>query len=196
MMLVRSPELLTYDACIRAPLISWLLAQHPDDGSTELIQEFKMPRPSARIDMALVNGELAGFEIKSDADTLTRLQVQIPAFSRFFDRVSLVTTKKHLAGVRRRVPVWWGIILHLGGDDFRVARKSRRNPQVDVESLLHSLSVKEIIDLAHRGGLSTPKGKKDALVTHVASTATYDVISHHARNIIRQRVRTIRRHHP
>lgn len=57
------------DGCIRAPLINWLRALHPEDGSTELLQEFKMPRPSARIDLALVNGELAGFEIKSDADS-------------------------------------------------------------------------------------------------------------------------------
>ncbi|MDH7804603.1 sce7726 family protein [Rhizobium sp. AN70] len=88
------------DASIRTPLLAWLRQQHPDHLAAKMLEEFKMPRPSARIDVALVNGEMAGFEIKSDRDTLNRLTVQIPAFSKFFDRVSLVTTPRLLVSTQ------------------------------------------------------------------------------------------------
>ena len=180
----------TYDACIREPLIAWLKGQHPDDGSTGLIQELKMPRPSARIDLAVVNGELAGFEIKSDADTLKRLRMQVPAFSRFFDRVSVVTTRKHLCETERCVPYWWGIILYQGDDEFHVRRRARRNRRIDVQALLYALSKREIAELASRACSPIPKGKKGAMVEAVASSVPHRAICDHARDIIRLRGET------
>ncbi|WP_152979932.1 sce7726 family protein [Mesorhizobium sp. 1M-11] len=180
-------NLATRDSCIRGPLVAWLKAQHPDDGSTGVIQELKMPRPSARIDLAVVNGELAGFEIKSDADTLKRLRVQVPAFSRFFDRVSVVTTRKHLCKTERCVPDWWGIILYQADDEFRVHRRARQNRCKDIRALLYALSKSEIAELASRASSAIPKGKKDAMVEVVAYTVSHRVICDHARDIIRLR---------
>jgi hypothetical protein len=184
------PNLTTRDACIREPLMAWLKAQHPDDGSTGLIQELKMPRPSARIDLAVVNGELAGFEIKSDADTLKRLRFQVAAFSRFFDRVSVVTTRRHLCETERCVPDWWGIILYHGEDKFRIRRRARRNRRIDIQALLYALSKSEIVELASRAGSVIPKGKKDAMVEAMASTVSRRAICDHARDIIRLRVQS------
>jgi hypothetical protein len=178
----------TRDACIRAPLIEWLRSQHPDDGSTELIQEFKMPRPSARIDLAVVNGELAGFEIKSDADTLSRLNVQVPAFSRFFDRVSIVTTRKHLKETRRKIPAWWGIILYGDGGSFRTKRAAKRNQRVDVRSLLFALSKNEIAELGRRAARPIPVSiTKSEMVDAALCAITKQDICDHAREVIRLR---------
>ena len=58
----------------------------------------------------MVNGEFSGFEIKSDVDSLQRLPGQIAAFASVFDRVSLVTTDRHLADVKKVIPSWWGIV--------------------------------------------------------------------------------------
>ena len=178
----------TRDACIRGPLIAWLRSQHPDDGSTELLQEFKMPRPSARIDLAVVNGELAGFEIKSDVDTLRRLDFQVPAFSRIFDRVSVVTTRKHLKETRQRIPAWWGIILYSDDSGFQVKRGSKRNREIDVRSLLFALSKPEIAEVGRRAGLPIAiSAKKDAMVDDALGEIAKRDICDHARDVIRLR---------
>jgi hypothetical protein len=176
------------DACIRAPLIDWLRALHPSDGSTELLQEFKMPRPSARIDLALVNGELAGFEIKSDVDTLRRLTVQVPAFSRFFDRVSVVTTHKHLAAARKTVPTWWGIIVYRDDSGFRVARTPKLNRHIDVRSLLYALSKREIVELARRANVSiTTNVSKAVMIERTVNSISEREIRDISRAVLRLR---------
>lgn len=147
-----------------------------------------MPRPSARIDVALVNGEMAGFEIKSDRDTLNRLTVQIPAFSKFFDRVSLVTTPRHLKDAKIKIPAWWGIVVF--GDDgiFRVVRTSMRNKNVDVRALLFALSKKELIQVARMAdAILAANLRKEKMVEVLTSTIAPSAISNLAREVIKIR---------
>ncbi|TPK20791.1 sce7726 family protein [Mesorhizobium sp. B2-5-9] len=181
---------LTRDADIRIPLIGWLRSQHPDDGSTGFVEEFKMPKPSARIDVAVVNGELAGFEIKSDRDSLSRLTSQVPAFSRFFDKVSLVTTAKHHASARMKIPLWWGIILYGEGTSFQIARTPKQNRSVDIRSLLFALSKGEISDLGRLAGCRISTSDKKSLMVEKAEAAICEQeIRDHARDLIRGRSR-------
>jgi hypothetical protein len=138
------------DPHIREPLHHWLLASHADSPDTEILHELKIPRPSARIDIAVVNGELCGFEIKSDVDSLVRLPRQQRAFSTVFERVSVVTTTRHLKSVKIAVPDWWGLIVvqspH-GTPSFISERQAARNPNRNTECLLHMLSRREIIEM-------------------------------------------------
>lgn len=92
-----SEPVLLRDLHIRKPLHHWLLAAHADCPDTEILHELKIPRPSARIDIAVVNGEICGFEIKSDVDSLARITRQERAFSAVFDRVSIVITPTSLS---------------------------------------------------------------------------------------------------
>ncbi|MGR9055920.1 sce7726 family protein [Rhizobium leguminosarum] len=176
------------DAFIRAPLLQWLRALHPDSLDAKLLEEFKMPRPSARIDVALVNGEMTGFEIKSDRDTLTRLSLQIPAFSKFFDRVSLVTTKKHLAEARVKIPRWWGIIVFREDGSFDVTRSPKRNTKIDAASFLFALSKAELTSVARAARVSIPSAsKKDAIVEFLASSVGQPILCQLAREVIKLR---------
>lgn len=147
-----------------------------------------MPRPSARIDLAVVNGEMAGFEIKSDVDTLGRLDFQVPAFSRFFDRVSIVTTTRHLKEARLRIPIWWGIIVYNACGTFETKRRAKRNRRVDVRSLLFALSKLEIAEVGRRAGhCTTISAKKDVMVDEVLGFVAPSDICDHARDVIRLR---------
>jgi len=132
------------DSDIRGPLHIWLEQQHVCDVDTNIIHELPIPRPSARVDIALVNGELCGFEIKSDVDTLCRLPRQIASFSSVFDRVSIVTTSRHLKSVRHIVPKWWGICLANKDGTFSVRRKGSYNRNLNTENLLYLLSKNEL----------------------------------------------------
>jgi hypothetical protein len=129
---------------IRGPLERWLLHVHRDQPDTTILHELEIPRPSARIDVAAINGRLAGYEIKSEADRLDRLGRQAPSFSLVFERMSVVTTKKHAATVASYIPDWWGIVVW-GPSGFRTKRRGKLNRQINMENLFHMLSRTELL---------------------------------------------------
>jgi hypothetical protein len=140
-------EMFLRDSDIRGPLHRWLLDQHANDAETSVIHELKLPRPTARVDIAVVNGDLAAFEIKSDVDSLARLPRQILSFNKVFDRICVVTTKRHAQAVQRTIPHWWGISIaknQNGEVRFKNLRRGRQNPHPDLMALLHALYLPEL----------------------------------------------------
>lgn len=109
-----------------------------------------------RIDVAVINGEISGWEIKSDEDTLTRLAGQVDAYGRVLDRATLVTTPRWEERARQRIPDWWGITVV---EETPVAilvherRQSRDNSRcLDPMSLVQLLWREEALDeLRQRG---------------------------------------------
>lgn len=88
-----------------------LLVKHGGDPDTLIRHELGLYGGKRRIDVAVVNEEFTGYEIKSDEDTLIRLRGQVEDYSRVFDRAILVTTKRHFDDALAMLPNWWGIIL-------------------------------------------------------------------------------------
>ncbi|AII59488.1 hypothetical protein X793_03925 [Dehalococcoides mccartyi CG4] len=76
-----------------------------------MIEELGVQHGTARIDIAIVNGFMHGYEIKSDCDTLERLPEQIEEFNAVFDKLTLVVGKRHLYQAMHIVPDWWGVTI-------------------------------------------------------------------------------------
>jgi hypothetical protein len=118
------------------------MAQGPDASDTVLIEELGLNKGSVRVDLAVVNGIMHAYEIKSDCDTLRRLATQVHHYGKCFDRVSLVLGVKHLKEASTLVPKWWGIIRVTAGKEgprFHTVRKPRRNPARDARALIELL---------------------------------------------------------
>jgi len=81
------------------------------DHPANVFEEFNVQHGSARIDIALINSIMHGYEIKSDCDTLARLPEQINEFNTVFDKLTLVVGKRHLYTAIKLIPDWWGILL-------------------------------------------------------------------------------------
>ncbi len=116
-----------YDRDIREPLFDYLEERY---GKVRVIEEKQMGRSRADIVMVLP-GELAGIEIKSDADTYARLERQVKDYDRFFDRNYVVVGSTHAMHVGEHVPEYWGIISAEWLDGlvvFYVIREAARNP--------------------------------------------------------------------
>ena len=77
----------------------------------KIFEELGVQHGAARIDIAVINGLMHGYEIKSDSDTLERLPEQMKEFSAVFDKLTLVVGKRHLYDAINIVPDWWGIIV-------------------------------------------------------------------------------------
>lgn len=81
---------------------------------------------SARVDLALANDRLLGFEIKSDFDTLDRLARQMHAYHCVFDTLTIVTTETYLSQVEALLPAWWGIWVAESKENATVEVSERR----------------------------------------------------------------------
>ncbi len=101
----------TNDKIIRAALIADLKQLHTGGEKLRIVEEFCVEHGAIRIDIAVVNGLMHGYEIKSDRDTLLRLPEQMHAYNAVFDRVTLVVGKQHLYAAINIVPDWWGLTI-------------------------------------------------------------------------------------
>lgn len=145
------------DADIRRALENRLTEQHGDDPSTMIRHELGLCSGSRRVDLAVVNGHLAGWEIKSDFDTLKRLAGQAVVYNRVFDRLSIVTTSKHLQHAMDALPEWWGVVRAEGSDSsvhLRNVRQPRTNPGIDPMAVAQLLWRDEALEELRQRGLA------------------------------------------
>lgn len=63
----------------------------------------------ARMDLLVVSDRINGFEIKSDADSLTRLPRQVEAYGDVVEYAHLVVGPRLREAATALVPDWWGI---------------------------------------------------------------------------------------
>lgn len=166
------------DKCIRPVLLSELRSRYDNCSNTSIFEEFSIPRPSARIDVAVVNGSISGFEIKSDLDTLSRLKFQIPAYECYFEEMTLVTTAKHIDSSRIAIPARWGIKVFSKTDTsyaIEHVRHPKKRIRLCLSSQLHSLHMSElkcIIRNSSKRTTPSPKACKEELVDFLIKTQT------------------------
>ncbi len=97
--------------------------------SAEIIEELGIQHGMARIDIALVNGVMHGYEIKSDCDTLERLPEQVQEFNTVFDKLTIIVGKRHLYHAVHVVPDWWGITVAKFDNANRLVLQVIREPE-------------------------------------------------------------------
>lgn len=116
------------DIDIRRALVDRVHAQHRREKNTRVVEELSLCQGAARVDVAVINGRLHGYEIKSEHDTLARLNGQISVYSAALDRVTIVVAQNHAPKVLASVPDWWGIWL-ASSEEARVTLKCLRRPK-------------------------------------------------------------------
>ena len=145
-----SNNLLLGDAEIRFVLRSRLSQKHANKSRTVFIEELGLCRGQVRVDLSVVNGLLHGYEIKSDRDSLRRLNNQVELYGKVFDRATLVVGERHLAEALDNVPAWWGILLaHRSATkpQIKTVRSPRSNPKKDPRALVELLWLDDALAL-------------------------------------------------
>lgn len=131
--------LLTNDKIIRRALHELLdkeLARYRQRGyRAEIIEELGVHHGTARIDIALINGTMHGYEIKSDRDTLDRLPEQVNEFNTVFDKLTLVVGRRHLYRAMHIVPDWWGVVVAKIDSNNRLVFQTIRKPDNNKEQV-------------------------------------------------------------
>jgi hypothetical protein len=147
----------TNDKLIRTAFRKRLENTYKDDKDVRIIDELGVIHGSARVDMAVVNGIIHGFELKSDLDTLRRLPEQMDAYNSVFDQVTLVVGKNHVHEAIRAVPEWWGVIIAKISDsndeiNFVPIREAVDNPERNPVSVARLLWRQEALDVLEKNG--------------------------------------------
>ena len=151
------------DSDIRAALVTQVLVDHLEEPDTLVRHELGICAGRRRVDVAVINGEIAGWEIKSDEDTLARLAGQVHAYGQVLDRATLVTTPRWADRAAEHIPEWWGMTVVEQVDDVVVIHPHRapadNSVQLNPMSLAQLLWRDEALDeLRERGqarGLSS-----------------------------------------
>jgi len=146
---------------IRNSLNHEVLNFFPEDPDAIVVNEFGLCQGEARIDLAVINGSIHGFEIKSENDTLERLPSQQEVYNRVFDTITIVTGDKYISKVRDCIPSWWGIMRarQIGkGVTLESLRECKNNPSVDPFSLVQLLWHSEALSILEEWKLA--KGLK------------------------------------
>ncbi len=120
---------------------------------SEIFEEFGVRHGTARIDLAIINGVMHGYEIKSDRDTLKRLPEQINEFNKVFDKLTLVVGKHHLYHAINIIPDWWGITIAKIDTNhkiyFQTIREAEDNPDqigISIAQLLWRQEALQILE--------------------------------------------------
>ena len=152
-----------HDRDIREPLFEFLEENY---GIVRILEEKPMGR--SRADVIMVTTEfLYGIEIKSDADSYTRLSGQVKDYDKYYDYNFVVAGTSHALHIREHVPEYWGVITveSVGGKpDFYILRHPSPNPKVTWQRKLEILWRPELAKLQNIYGMPKYKEKRKSFV--------------------------------
>lgn len=153
-----------YDKDIREPLFDFL---EETFGKVRILEEKRTG--SARSDVVMITPKvLYGIEIKSDADSYTRLSKQVKNYDWYYDRNIIVVGTSHAYHVSEHVPDWWGIITvepdEHGNADFYILREAKVNPKMKDTRKITILWRPELNRLLAKNGLPKYQQKSKLFV--------------------------------
>lgn len=126
-----------------------LLGTHSLKTAT-LLTEFRVGKNIA--DCVLLNGVATCYEIKTDYDSLARLEEQLDSYTRIFDRVFVVTDEKYVDEACQLAPEHVGVIKLTKQNRLSEVKKARdlSNQSIDLDLVMNSLRLNELKELTRR----------------------------------------------
>ncbi|HUW19597.1 MAG TPA: sce7726 family protein [Sedimentisphaerales bacterium] len=126
---------------------------------TLVIDELGLNHGKCRADIAVVNGHLIGYEIKSNKDSLRRLKEQVKSYNAVFDKISIVVGDRYINSIQSHIPECWGVILCARGPrgavNFDTIREAQTNENIDPISVAQLLWRNEAEEILRQKKLSS-----------------------------------------
>ncbi len=179
------------DIDIRKVLLKSLHNKHSKSHNTLVIEELGLCQGDSRVDIAVINGYIHGYEIKSERDTLDRLPSQQDIYGRVLDCITIVASTRHLPKIKKIVPSWWGLCKAEYKNRKLLIQKIRlgsQNPEIDPTAIVQLLWREEALDVLksrnlHRGIVSKPR---EVLWDRLVECLSIDEL----RSEVRERIKT------
>jgi hypothetical protein len=174
----------TYDNEIREAFHKKKLQTQHNCSSTLIIDELGLLHGSNRIDIAVINGLIHGYEIKSSKDTLKRFETQFDTYRKSLQKITYITAPNHMDALLKVLPEWCGVMLaekgNRGAIHFFTVRPAKCNPEVDTMTLAHLLWKNEAQELLMELGVNKKKllGNRASLYEQLAQTLQPNQLIH------------------
>lgn len=178
------------DLDIRQKLISTILNKYNNAPDSIIIEELGLCQGLSRIDIAVVNGALMGYEIKSELDTLDRLPLQQETYNKILDYVTIVSFTSHLKHLNNFIPDWWGIIevrKNCENFSFITHKNPVRNQNQDSYSIAQLLWKDEALEILE--GMNLIKGLRSKPRTFLWSKLSESMSIDSLRDIVREKIK-------
>jgi len=132
-----------HEAELKIKFLNHLLQKGDINETVGLVSEFCIEQQSRRVDLLLISNKLHAIEIKSEADSLKRLEGQISTYRQYVDHVSIVAAACHIEDIQKIVPsdvsIWtWE------GEKFKKIKRGRSTLIRDKTALISMLTVAEL----------------------------------------------------
>lgn len=141
-----------YDRDIRALLHEHLAPRKA--AGTLVVDEMAVFYGDVRVDVAAIDDvRLAGWEIKSDRDSLARLPHQVEIYGYVFDEMTVVVGDAYARTIADHVPAWWSIA-RAGEHGLEILRQGGPNRNQQAHYLAGLLWRAELAALLEEAGLA------------------------------------------
>lgn len=147
-----------------------------------IFEEVPVAGGLARADLVVTGEAIECFEIKSERDSLKRLQEQGYYYQKAFEKVTLVLASKHVAAAQLIAPEWWGIIEVNESGELKRRKAGKKNPSLDGFGMLSLLNSAEV-----RSGLKLQlamQGLSRMTSQELKKTATDNLTVKDIRNLV------------
>jgi len=127
------------EAVIKAAFIRQILFK-----SNNSITIFELNSGESRLDLCKVNGKSVAYEIKTELDTLDRLDKQVNDYQRLFDEVYVICPISKCQEVEKVIPLECGIYVYEEINDkliFKVYKNVQKSEKIDVEYQLSTITL-------------------------------------------------------
>lgn len=149
---------------IKVSLIEYLRQRNRISKETVVISEFPVDDFARRADLVLISRDMQAFEIKSEADSLIRLQGQVGTYLRFFDKVTIVVAPKHANHVLETMPPEVAVWVVQDKQSFKVLRRGNKVPVRNRSDLVKMMRMTELSRLVRNSNVSVQKTDRSSLV--------------------------------
>lgn len=137
---------------------------------------FELNSGKSRLDLCKVNGTSIAFEIKTDLDTLYRLDKQLYDYMSLFEKVYVICSEKKCTLIEKNIPNECGIysykVTKNGKYIFKEYKKAKRSKIINEKQQLKLLTKKELEKIVEKKLLT-----KDELIDYVLKTKTKNQIN-------------------
>jgi hypothetical protein len=110
--------------------------------TASILTEFRAV--DCKVDLAILNGSATAYEVKSERDSLLRLERQMAAYSKVFARVYVIAAECHLEAILASVPEDIGILRLNNRHNISMLREAEdRADRTSPEAIFESLRTEE-----------------------------------------------------
>ncbi len=160
------------ELAMKAIFLQAMRANKVIDRSSVVASEYVLARNGRRADLAILADNFIGVEIKSDFDTLYRLEEQMAVYERCFEKTVVVLAAKHLDACLAIAPSHVEVWIIDGAGTPRMMRAGANPPAFSDEFRLNLLPITTLRKLGN-----LPKGTKRADLIRACSQLPSDRIS-------------------